>query len=292
MNEETDKRTPAVVGVKLIRASAPSQLAYTAKINKAENMTQIPPEAEYNSGEWLDHPYNFDGLETLVQHSTILGQCITAYKNNVCGFGLSIDYRDEFKLWKEKDHPEIVEEYNRVQRILDLLSLDTDTKDMFGAIVATRERFGIAYIEVVRNLDGEVVEISNIRRPGTIFMTNPLDPFIRTTYYYKGEAIPRRKRFRKYKQEVGGKVVYFKEFGDPRIMDIRTGEYTKDKKLEVQYRANEILALPLGDKPYGEVRWIGQVVGMDGAHKAEGLNANYFDNGHAYADYDRRRNSV
>lgn len=275
MSEETNQKAPATIGVKLIRAANPLP---AAPVKKAENMTNIPPEAEYTAGDWLDHPYNFDGLEMLVQHSTILPQCITAYKNNVCGFGLQIDYRDEYKLWKEDEHPEMVEEYNRVQRILDLLSLDEDTKDLFGAVVATRERFGIAYIEIVRNLDGEVVEINNIRRPGTVKMTNPLDPFIATNYYYKGEVFPRRKRFKKFKQEVGGKIVYFREFGDPRIMDLRNGEYTEEN-LEIQYRANELLALPLGDKPYGEVRWLGQVTGMDGAHKAEGLNANYFDNG-------------
>lgn len=275
MSEETNKKAPATIGVKLIRAAKPLP---AAPVKKAENMTNIPPEAEYTAGDWLDHPYNFDGLEMLVQHSTILPQCITAYKNNVCGFGLQIDYRDEYKLWKEDEHPEMVEEYNRVQRILDLLSLDEDTKDLFGAVVATRERFGIAYIEIVRNLDGEVVEINNIRRPGTVKMTNPLDPFIVTNYYYKGEVFPRRKRFKKFKQEVGGKIVYFREFGDPRIMDLRNGEYTEEN-IEIQYRANELLALPLGDKPYGEVRWLGQVTGMDGAHKAEGLNANYFDNG-------------
>ena len=150
---------------------------------------------------------------------------------------------------------------------------------MFGSIVSTRERFGIAYIEVVRNLDGEVVEIGNIRRPATVHMTIPLDPYVDIVFYYKGEAMNRKKRFRKYRQEVGGKYVYFKEFGDPRIMDKRTGEYIANGDLEINYRANEVLALPIGDKPYGEVRWIGQVTGMDGAAKAEALNANYFENG-------------
>ena len=276
MSEETKKKAPATIGVKLIKANAQKP---TKPVKKAENMTNIPPESEYNSDDWLEHPYNFDGLEVLVQHSTILPQCITAYKNNVCGFGLSIDYRDEYKQWKEDEHPEMVDEYNRVQRILDMLSLDMDTKDMFGSIVATRERFGIAYIEIMRNLNGEVVEISNIRRPATVYMTNALEPYIDTNFYYKGEIVTRRKKFKKFRQLVGGRTVYFKEFGDPRVMDLRDGSYVDGKNLEIQYRANEMLALPLGDKPYGEVRWIGQVTGMDGAHKAEGLNANYFDNG-------------
>lgn len=282
MSEENMKH-PTTVGVKLVRGAATvprSDNPVRKPVRKAEVLTNIAPEEQYNASDWLEHPYNFDGLEALVEHSTILPQCITAYKNNVCGFGLSIDYLDEYKQWDEKEHPEIAEEYTRVQRILDLLSLDQDTKDLFGAIVATRERFGIAFIEVVRNLDNEVVEIGNFRRPATIHMTVPLDPYVDVTFYYKGEKLNRRKRFRKYRQEVGGKYVYFKEFGDPRIMDRRSGDYIKEgEELEISMRANEIIALPIGDKPYGEVRWIGQVTGMDGASKAEFLNANYFENG-------------
>ena len=282
MSEE-NKKHPQMVGVRLVRGAvslpAPNP-ANLKEVKKAETLTNITPEEQFNAGDWLEHPYNFDGLEALVEHSTILPQCITAYKNNVCGFGLSIDYLDEYKQWDESEHPEIAQEYDAVQRILDLLSLDQDTKDLFGSIVATRERFGIAYVEVVRNLDNEVVEIGNIRRPATMHMTVPLDPYVDIVFYYKGETMNRKKRFRKYRQEVGGKYVYFKEFGDPRIMDKRTGDYIKDgDDLEINLRANEIIALPIGDKPYGEVRWIGQVTGMDGAARAEALNANYFENG-------------
>lgn len=272
--DKAKKRPTPAVGVKLIKGATSA-----APLKKAEQPTNIPPEANFNSGDWLAHPYNFDGVQTLVEHSTILPQCITAYKNNVCGFGISIDYRDEYKLLNEEEHPELAEEYDRLQRVIDLLSLDMETKDLFGSIVATRERFGIAYVEVVRNLDNEVVELANIRNPGTVWMTNPLAPYVDVTYYYKGEAFTRRKQFRKFRQEVSGMVRYFKEFGDPRTMDMRTGKYVEPETIEVKYRANEILALPIGDKPYGEIRWIGQVTGMDGAHRAEALNANYFENG-------------
>ena len=278
MSDEVKKKAPAHIGVRLVKAT--QQAPRPSSVAKAEIMTQVEGESKYTAGDWLPHPYDFDGLEVMASQSTILPQCITAYKNNVCGFGLSIDYLDEYKLLDEKEHPELAAEYDAVQRILDLLVIDQDTKDAFGSIVATRERFGIAYVEVMRNLDKEVVEIKNIRKPGTISMTNPRPPYVEAQFYYKGEMVTRRKRFRVFKQEVDGTVVYFKEFGDPRIMDWRNGAYIeKGKELDVQYYANEIIALPIGDKPYGEVRWIGQVTGMDGAHKAEALNANYFENG-------------
>ena len=276
MSEEKN-RSAGTVGVRLVKAANPPAPAPVAKSDK---MTNIPPESEFNAGTWLEHPINFDGLEVMVSQSTIVPQCIQAYKNNVTGFGIEINYRDEYKLLDEDEHPELVEEYNKVQRILDLLSFDCSAYELFGKIIATRERFGIAYIEVLRNMAGEVVELNNIRRPATMHMTNPLDPYVPVTYFYKGEEIVRYKRFKMYRQMVNGKTIYFKEFGDPRIMDLRNGEYLKEgESLELEYQANEILAIPLGDKPYGEVRWIGQVMSMAGARKAESLNANYFDNG-------------
>lgn len=84
----------------------------------------------------------------------------------------------------------------------------------------------------------------------------------------------------KYRQMVGGKTVYFKEFGDPRTMDNRTGEYIGDgESLERQYQANEIMEFAIGTEPYGEIRWIGQILGVDGSRAAENLNNNYFRNG-------------
>ena len=276
MSEEKN-RSAGTVGVRLVKAANPPAPAPVAKSDK---MTNIPPESEFNAGTWLEHPINFDGLEVMVSQSTIVPQCIQAYRNNVTGFGIEINYRDEYKLLDEDEHPELVEEYNKVQRILDLLSFDCSAYELFGKIIATRERFGIAFVEVLRNMAGEVVELNNIRRPATIHMTNPLDPYVPVTYFYKGEEIVRYKRFKMYRQEVNGNTIYFKEFGDPRIMDLRSGEYLKKgESLDLEYQANEILAFPLGDKPYGEVRWIGQVMSMAGARKAESLNANYFDNG-------------
>lgn len=60
----------------------------------------------------------------------------------------------------------------------------------------------------------------------------------------------------------------------------RSGEYLKDGEvLRLEYRANEILEFAIGTEPYGEVRWIGQILGVDGSRKAECLNNNYFENG-------------
>ena len=148
---------------------------------------------------------------------------------------------------------------------------------MVEYIIEAREKFGIAYCEVIRNNAGEVVQIEFVRE--TIYMckSRPLDPFVEATYLYKGREIKRKKRFRKYKQSIGGTTVYYKEFGDPRRMDYRDGKY--GDSVPKEYQANEIIDFAIGTDTYGEVRWIGQILGCDGARRAENLNNNYFING-------------
>lgn len=229
-------------------------------------------EAERFAGEWIEPPANMAGFRILVENSNILPQCINAYKRNIAGFGMGVEYRDDIE-----DSTESEAEFSRVQQILNCLTLEADTKKIFEDIIESRETYGIAYLEVLRNAAGEVVQIDFIEDTTSVKMTKPLEPYQEIEYWANGEIIKRKKKFKKYRQQVGGKSVYFKEFGDPRIMEAKSGDYKEGISLEEQ--ANEIIEFKLGTRPYGTVRWIGQVLGVDGARKAETLNNNYFQNG-------------
>jgi PBSX family phage portal protein len=124
-----------------------------------------------------------------------------------------------------------------------------------------------------------VAQIEFIKDVPTVSKTIPLSPHIETDFYFKGRAEARRKKYCKYRQAIGGSTVYFKEFGDPRIMDNRTGAYSLEGGVPLEYQANEIIEFAIGAEPYGEVRWAGQILGIDGSRKAETLNNNYFSNG-------------
>lgn len=242
---------------------------------KAETPVQLTEQQIYNAGDWITPQSNLLGLRNLVKNSNILPQCIRAYKNNIAGFGIGIRYRDD-----TEETPEMIAEFNKATKIIELLNMEQDTKEVFEDVVEAREIYGIAYIEVIRNLAGEVVQIEFIRDTPSIQKTKPLEPYLTTVYYHHGEPVERKKRYCKYKQEIGGYTVYFKEFGDTRIMDRRDGNYVSEEEtLAIEYQANEIMEFPIGTEPYGEVRWIGQVLGVDGSRKAEGLNNNYFENG-------------
>lgn len=245
------------------------------QLQKSDTSLQITEQQIYNAGDWIYPPANMIGLRNLVKNSAILPQCIRAYKNNIAGFGIGIRYIED-----KVETEEMKAEFEKATEIIELLNMEQDTKEVFEDVIEAREIYGIAYIEVIRNIAGEVVQIEFIRDTPSIQKTKPLEPYITTSYYHHGKESKRKKKYCKYKQEIGGYTVYFKEFGDTRIMDRRDGSYIQSNEtLDIAYQANEIMEFAIGTQPYGEVRWIGQVLGIDGSRKAENLNNNYFENG-------------
>lgn len=246
-----------------------------APIEKADTSVQLTEQEVYNAGDWITPPNDLIGLRNLVKNSTILPQCIRAYKNNIAGFGIGVRYIED-----AEETEEMAAEFSRAEEIIELLNIEQDTKEVFEDLVEARETYGISYLEVIRNIADEVVQVEFIKDTPSVRKTKPLEPYVTSTYYHHGQQLERKKRYCKYKQEIGGKTVYFKEFGDPRIMDKRDGKYISEgETLDLEHQANEIMEFAIGTEPYGEVRWIGQVLGVDGSRKAESLNNNYFENG-------------
>lgn len=252
-----NKKTPSV-GVKLIKAA----------IGKAI-MRQGIENTSLSTDIWVTPPFSLQNLATIKDQSAIMPQCITAYKNNIAGFGVDFRYKTD-----EEVTPEMEAEKQRAQEIFKSLSFESDIKTVFENIIEARETYGIAYVEVVRNIAGEVIALDFIKDTPSITKTNPLVPYIEIERVVNGQTEKRPRKFCKYRQQIGASTVYFKEIGDPRIMEASTGEYVES--LEIDKQANEILEFAIGSDVYGKVRWLGQVLGLDGSRKAEELNYRYF----------------
>lgn len=275
-----NKRSPNV-GVRIIKSdtdSTPFSVFTERKvIEKSDKSEQLSRESSANATEWISHPVDMRGLKELVSDSTILPQCIKAYKNNIAGFGLSVHYLSDY----DEETEAMKAEWTRLEEIIALLNMDMMAKEVFENVIRDRETYGIAYCEVIRDFNGDVAQLEFIVDTPSVDMTCPLEPYVDVKYYYKGKAIDRKKKFRKFRQNIAGKTVYFKEFGDPRVMDKTSGLYLEDGEEPIEYdnQANEIIEFRIGSMPYGEVRWIGQVLTVDGNRRAEVLNNNYFREG-------------
>lgn len=275
--EENLQKSHRHIGVKVIKAREFDTYTDVApkQVTKSDRSEQLEEASSYSADEWITHRIDMHGLKFLVDHSTILPQCIRAYKNNIAGFGVEVKYSGDFD---ETD--ETKKEWDTLQRILDLLNFDMDTKEIFENAITASETYGIGYLEVIRNTDLEVVGLEFVEDTPSIDMTYPIEPYVDCEVSYKGEMITRQKKFKKYRQTINGRTVYFKEFGDPRVMDKRNGNYIEEKgKLELSYQANELFEIKIGDGYYGTPRWLGACITIDGAYRAENLNNNYFRNG-------------
>lgn len=268
------------IGVEIVKSSgldAPTVFYAQRKVEKSDKGEQLDSSMQVSASNWIPHPIDMRGLKVLVDDSTILPQCIRAYKSNIAGFGISVRYTEDY----DEETAEMKAEWDALKQIIALLNMDMQTKEVFENVIRDRETYGISYCEVIRNQAQEVAELQFIVDTPSIDMTYPLEPYVDMEYFYKGAAISRKKKFRKFRQKVGGRTVYFKEFGDPRIMDKRDGKYISeaDDIIEIDNQANEIIEFRIGSLPYGEVRWIGQVLTVDGNRRAEVLNNSYFRHG-------------
>lgn len=279
-NDKGEKTKAPSFGVKIIKADKPAEppiSVFIKDIEKSDKPEQITREKSISASDWITHPVDMRGLKELVDDSTILPQCIRAYKSNIAGFGIGVRYAEDI----DDETDEMKAEWSALEDIISLLNMDMMTKEVFENVIRDRETYGIAYCEVIRSMDGQVVELQFIIDTPSIDMTYPLEPYVDIEYFHKGLIVKRKKKFRKFRQNVAGQTVYFKEFGDPRIMDKRDGKYAEEggEKIDIDNQANEIIEFRIGSLPYGEVRWIGQVLTVDGNRRAEILNNNYFREG-------------
>jgi len=76
----SDEKKQRQYGVRIVKEQGP--------VAKAETPTQLSEKELRNASMWLTPPVDLRGLKALATNSTILPQCIRAYKNNIAGFGM------------------------------------------------------------------------------------------------------------------------------------------------------------------------------------------------------------
>lgn len=230
----------------------------------------VDKEVSIDLTETVLPPYPQTELKKLVEMSTILGRCVWAYKRNIPGFGVELNYAEE-----QEETEALKSEWAQVEDWIEQFNFDCSFEDVIGAAIEDRETTGNGYIEVLRDGSGQIAEGSYVDCQH-IKITKLSDPVEVDAYLRNGKTVKRRKRFRRYIQEIGTTKVYFKELGDPRPMNKKTGKYEDGGSIPEADLATELWHLKVGNGVYGVPRWIGQLIHMYGARKAEELNYRYF----------------
>lgn len=180
-------------------------------------------------------------------------------------------------------------ERSRLEHFLAGCSAEISFKELRRRTREDHEITGNAYWEVIRNGENEIAEFHFV--PSYSMRLAPIEHVIREVQSkrkvspFRYEKTKVKRRFRRYIQVVLDRIVYFKEFGDPRVISKRTGRvYPNAEELAQQSQhdgpATEILHFRIFSprSPYGVPRWIGNLLSVLGSRASEEVNYLYFDN--------------
>jgi PBSX family phage portal protein len=228
--------------------------------------------------------WNAKILSALVSQSSILPQCIDAMTTNVFSYGGYLEYVGPEG---EKEAPESVREYEHKNPFIDQPNPDESLTDILEKLGSDYFRLGRGYLEVTRDIYGQPRMIHYGPAPELLFTARDPNPvYVSADIRRGGKIITLNvpKKFKRFLQETtSGSRTWFREFGDPRVMDPRSGAYGD---VAFDNSATEILEYAnASDKPYAEPLWIGQIMAVKGSIEAEAVNFDFFKNNAVPAMY-------
>ena len=150
-------------------------------------------------------------------------------------------------------------------------------------VVKDYEHYGFGFYEVIRNKTKTPTLLKYAPALLTRVLPKSEKSFPVKYIINRGgtrATVVERKKFRRYVQQIGAERIFFKEFGEPRVMDWRTGKYEDeiDGRVPVEYQATEILhRRQHSEDAYGLPRWISQLPAILGSRESEEVNLHYFE---------------
>ena len=243
----------------------------------SQKMPSDPFEGLYGDGI-IEPPYNLDWLVRLPEHSNMLGQCIEAMETNIDGFGFTLEPAFDF----DEKNKEAEAERKTLEHFFEFCNPELPYSQLRRRVRRDLEVLGNAYWEVIRDGKGDIVWLEHIEGH-TMRLTaldteyTPVDYIIRDDESNELQHYPSRKKFRRFVQIRDGQKVYFKEFGDTRLINSQTGRVEEEGDFTP---ATEIIHFKLycPYSPYGVPRWIGNWLAVTGSRQAEEVNWEYFEN--------------
>lgn len=286
-----------------------TKLAEGDEPGQSKSVSEDPFHSLAGEGEIIQPPFDMLTLAMLPEQNTELTPVVETMETNIEGFGHHLQSRIE------KDAPdEVKREVQREKVRLTNFFNYANIRDSFTALRRKMRKdlevTGNAYWEVIRSAKGEIqgfeqlpsfqVRITRTDKEAVEVDVPTLQ--LQEDGSFKVEPIKTWQRFRRFVQArsapisglhaevVGGKVRWFKEFGDPRVYDNETGKVVPPEKIENwdnkgapmpdSRKANEVIHWKLYStrSPYGLPRYIGNLLSIYGGRAAEEINYVTFKN--------------
>jgi PBSX family phage portal protein len=241
-----------------------------------------PFEGLYDEHRLKEPPYPFQNLYMIYEESDILQSCVKAYQKNVDGFGYQMLFLGDDV--KEKDGPEAKTELVRANNFFDRVNEAQSFATIRSLMREDHEVLGNGAFEVIRSLAGQIQVMYHVPFKW-LRMSASTGQQVAKAVTIMRDGKPVKLRFRRYYRKYaqirtdGRKIRWFKEFGDPRVMDANTGQYmpagqkTGTPASEIWHFKNNF-----GGMSYGLPRWIGAVLSVMGRRQAEFVNYDLFEN--------------
>lgn len=220
--------------------------------------------------------YNPMELLKLPNQCSALRQCIDAMVTNIEAFGVRLEYIGEPN---QEDSAAALAEKARIESLIEQPNTEYTYTVLRERIRRDLETFGYAFMEIVRDETQRITDMIHVPAQ-TCRMTakEPTNVPVEQIVMRDGKLKKRRmtKRFRRFVQMVGSRLVYFKEFGDPRMINMRTGH--ADDNVPLEDSATEIFHFQLYSpgSPYGLPRWINNLPAVMGLRESELTNLDFF----------------
>lgn len=224
----------------------------------------------------IEPVYNFKDLLKVYMSSSILRQCVDAYVTNIESYGFNLEYVGPEG---QEDSRAAQNEKARLNRLMATLTSDERSLQKHREDSRVdKEVLGARCFEIMRDSVGRVVGFDHIPTV-TMRMTGKEKEYTEYTAYdpVSGTVKTYRRRFRRFVQvDERGQKTWFKEFGDPRSIDPKTGKV--DNSLDIEDEATEIYydSLYSPGTPCGVPRWAGVIPALLGSREAEMVNLNFF----------------
>jgi capsid portal protein len=226
---------------------------------------------------------------SLLEQNTRLNRCIGAMSLNTVGLGYEFVPIKDSEQWLEENRDEIAREKEVVAPLFAYPNKEYPFPEMMRRIKMDEESTGMGYMEVSRSAD-DVINGMYHAPSHTIRVLADETGYVQLRGKWlkqlpssltgkKPSGQPSEEVVRAAMKEAH--AVYFKKFGDDRIMDARTGQFVEPGSIPIEQYANEMIQWTLytpRSSFYGVPRFVSAAPAITGNRLAQLANVALFEN--------------